>query len=215
MKQADELPNQLSDQQKNINDDSAQTGAGLSHIAALLRQHQGDSVRGAIPPVDQWNPTFCGKMNLTVKSNGEWWHEGSKINRDALIKLFASVLWREDSNYFLKTPVEKIQIEVEDAPLLVTHIEEVTSDGKRYLTCMTQTGDVVVIDEQHPVFLRDYQGELRPYINVRWDLDALIHRNAFYHLLDSGEFVEQNGSTVVSLSSGDFKFNLGDPEPSL
>lgn len=214
MKQADELPNQLSDQQKNINDDSAQTGAGLSHIAALLRQHQGDSVR-AIPPVDQWNPTFCGKMNLTVKSNGEWWHEGSKINRDALIKLFASVLWREDGNYFLKTPVEKIQIEVEDAPLLVTHIEEVTSDGKRYLTCMTQTGDVVVIDEQHPVFLRDYQGELRPYINVRWDLDALIHRNAFYHLLDSGEFVEQNGSTVVSLSSGDFKFNLGDPEPSL
>ena len=212
MKQADELPNQLSDQQKNINDDSAQTGAGLSHIAALLRQHQGDSVRGAIPPVDQWNPTFCGKMNLTVKSNGEWWHEGSKINRDALIKLFASVLWREDGNYFLKTPVEKIQIEVEDAPLLVTHIEEVTSDGKRYLTCMTQTGDVVVIDEQHPVFLRDYQGELRPYINVRWDLDALIHRNAFYHLLDSGEFVEQNGSTVVKLTSGDFEFNLGEHE---
>ena len=71
---------------------------------------------------------------------------------------------------------------------------------------------MVVIDEQHPVFLRDYQGELRPYINVRWDLDALIHRNAFYHLLDSGEFVEQNGTTVVTLTSGDFKFNLGEPE---
>lgn len=207
MKQIDKLP----DQQKNLNDDSTQTGSGLSHIAALLRQHQGDSAR-SIPPVDKWNPTYCGKMNLTVKSNGEWWHEGSKINREAMIKLFASVLWRENGNYFLKTPVEKIQIEVEDAPLLVTHIEEVTSDAKHYLTCVTQTGDVVVIDEQHPVFLRDYQGELRPYINVRWDLDALIHRNAFYHLLDSGEFVEQNGTTVVTLTSGDFKFNLGEPE---
>ena len=211
MKQADELPNQLPDQQKNLNDGTTPTRSGLSHIAALLRQHQGNGAR-AIPPVDQWNPQFCGTMNLTVKSNGEWWHEGSKINRDAMIKLFASVLWCESGNYFLKTPVEKIQIEVEDAPLLVTHIEEVSNDGKVYLTCVTQTGDVIVIDEQHPVFLRDYQGELRPYINVRWDLDALIHRNAFYHLLDSGEFVEQNGSTVVKLTSGDFEFNLGEHE---
>lgn len=211
MKQADELPNQLSDQQKNLNNDSTQTGSSLSHIVALLRQHQGDSAR-AIPPVDQWNPQFCGKMNLTVKSNGEWWHEGSKINREAMIKLFASVLWCENGSYFLKTPVEKIQIEVEDAPLLVTQIEKVESEGKNYLTCVTQTGDVVVINEQHPVFLRDYQGELRPYINVRWDLDALIHRNAFYHLLDSGEFVEQNGITTVTLTSGDFMFNLGEPE---
>ena len=201
--------NSALDQQKSPETAAPQTGSSLSSIVALLTQHDGDAAR-AIPPVDQWNPTYCGSMNLTVKSNGEWWHEGSKINRDAMIKLFASVLWSEDGKFYLKTPVEKISIEVEDAPLLVTRIEKVSTDGKEFLTCVTQTGDVVVIDQKHPVFMRDYQGESRPYINVRWELDALIHRNAFYHLLNEGEFVEQGDTTVVKLKSGDFEFDLGD-----
>ena len=201
--------NNVLDEQKSADSGTQHTGSSLGNIAALLRKHQDNGAR-AIPPVDQWNPTYCGSMNLTVKSNGEWWHEGSKINRDAMIKLFASVLWCEDGKFYLKTPVEKISIEVEDAPLLVTRIEKISTDGKNFLTCITQTGDIIVIDEQHPVFLREYQGELRPYINVRWELDALLHRNAFYHLLDEGEFVEQDGATVVKLTSGDFEFNLGD-----
>ncbi len=201
--------NTLIEHQKNTAHEHAKTGVSLSHIAALLAHHHTKAPR-SIPPVDQWNPKFCGTMNLTVKSNGEWWHEGSKINRDAMIKLFASVLWREEGEFYLKTPVEKLRIEVEDAPLLVTHIEKVSIDGKNYLTCITQTDDIVVIDAQHPVFLREYQGELRPYITVRWDLDALIHRNAFYHLLDEGEFIEHDETTVVKLKSGDFEFSLGE-----
>ena len=201
--------NSVADEQNNAEASAPQMGSSLSHIAALISKQQDNGAR-AIPPVDQWNPTYCGNMNLTVKSNGEWWHEGSKINRDAMIKLFASVLWAEDGKFYLKTPVEKISIEVEDAPLLVTHIEKVSADGKDFLSCITQTGDIVIIDKQHPVFLREYNGELRPYINVRWELDALLHRNAFYHLLDEGEFVEQDGTTVVKLTSGDFEFSLSD-----
>lgn len=189
--------------------DATATGTdSLSKIVALLKEHGTEPGR-TIPPVDQWNPARCGSMNLTVKANGEWWHEGSKITREALIKLFASVLWREpDGTYYLKTPVEKLEIEVEDVPLLVTRIEKLHTDGKDYLSAITQTGDVVVIDAQHPVFLRDYQGEMRPYVKVRWDLEALIQRSAFYHLLNEGEFVEQDGQTVVLLNSGDFGFQL-------
>lgn len=187
---------------------SVAEGASLSKIAALLKDYEGQGKR-PIPPLEQWNPQFCGTMNLTVKANGEWWHEGSKINRERLIRLFSTVLWREDDGqYYLKTPVEKLLIEVEDAPLLVTRIEKVCTDGKAYLTCITQTDDVVLINAQHPVFLREYAGEMRPYIKVRWNLEALIHRNAFYHLLNEGEFLEQHGQTVVKFSSGDFEFCL-------
>ncbi|RYY78349.1 MAG: DUF1285 domain-containing protein [Moraxellaceae bacterium] len=183
-------------------------GASLSKIAALFENGESQGKR-PIPPLEQWNPQFCGTMNLTVKANGEWWHEGSKITRERLVRLFSTVLWREnDGQYYLKTPVEKLLISVEDAPLLVTRIEKVCTDGKEYLTCITQTDDVIVIDAEHPVLLREYAGEMRPYINVRWNLDALIHRNAFYHLLNEGKFIEQNGQTVVKFSSGDFEFCL-------
>lgn len=197
-------------------------GASLSQITALV----GSTVDGQrpIPPVDQWNPTFCGTMNLQVKSNGEWWHEGSKINREPLIRLFSSVLWREGDDYFLKTPVEKIQIQVDDVPLLVNSIDQVTLnietdsetgiktetkiDAKTYLRCTTKTGDVVIVDAAHPIFMRDYNGEARPYIRVRWDLEALIQRSAFYHLINYGEFVEREGHSRVALRSGDFEFEI-------
>lgn len=208
MNEANLPKNQSESQSLTPQSEAVSPGASLSKIAALLQDYDGQSKR-AIPPLERWNPQVCGSMNLTVKANGEWWHEGSKINRERLVRLFSTVLWREDDGqYYLKTPVEKLLIEVEDAPLLVTRIETVCTDGKQYLTCITQTDDVIVIDAQHPVFLRSYAGEIRPYINVRWNLDALIHRNAFYHLLNEGEFLEQDGQTVVKFSSGDFEFCL-------
>lgn len=179
----------------------------LNQIADLVKNSSEMQGR-KIPPVDQWSPKHCGKMNLTVKSNGEWWHEGRKIQREALIKLFSSVLWREGADYFLKTPVEKIQIEVEDVPLLVNSIDQVEQDGKQYLRCATQTDDVIVVDAEHPIFMRDYEGQMRPYVRVRWDLEALIQRSAFYHLINYGEFVEQDGKTTVLLNSGDDQFSL-------
>lgn len=182
-------------------------GKSLSQIADLVK-NSAEMQGRRIPPVDQWNPQYCGTMNLVVKSNGEWWHEGSQIKREALIKLFSSVLWREDETYFLKTPVEKIQIQVEDVPLLVTQIDQVEQDGKLYLRCSTQTDDVIVVDAEHPIFMRDYQGQMRPYVRVRWGLEALVQRSAFYHLINFGEFFEQGEQTGIRLSSGDYQFSL-------
>ena len=161
-----------------------------------------------IPPLEKWNPAHCGDMDLVIKANGEWWHEGQLIRRQKMIDLFSKVLWKEEGSYYLKTPVEKIKIQVEDAPLLITSIDQVDVDGQIYLQCTTQNQDIFLIDEEHPVFMQDYQGESRPYVHVRFGLNALIQRQAFYHLVNYGELVEEAGNTTLRLYSGQSQFNL-------
>ncbi|MEC7118788.1 MAG: DUF1285 domain-containing protein [Pseudomonadota bacterium] len=177
---------------------------GLSQILA-----QADQARTrALPPLDKWNPSYCGEMDLRIAANGEWWHEGIRMTRQKLVDLFATVLWREDDRYFLKTPVEKIGIQVEDVPLLVTQVEQIEADGQTWIQCQTKTGDTVFADAEHPIFMRAYQGEMRPYILIRRNLEALIHRNAFYHLLNMADLLEQAGQPIMRLYSGGQVFEL-------
>jgi hypothetical protein len=164
----------------------------------------------SIPPLDQFNPKHCGAMDLKVKANGEWWHEGQLIKRQALIDLFSTVLWKEDGKFYLKTPVEKIEIEVEDEPLFVNQVDQVEIEGKSYIQLTTTTQDVVIVDQEHPVFMREYSGELRPYVYVRFGINALIQRSAFFHLIEMGELLENDkNETILSLQSGDFHLQLG------
>lgn len=163
-----------------------------------------------IPPLAQWNPQHCGKMDLVIKANGEWWHEGSLIKRQRMLDLFSKVLWPEAGKYYLKTPVEKIEITVEDVPLLVNQVDQIQIDGQVYLQLTTTNQDVVIIDAEHPIFMREYQGEMRPYVHVRFGLNALIQRQAFYHLLNFGELTETpNGDAQLRLQSGDLVLHLG------
>jgi hypothetical protein len=161
-----------------------------------------------IPPLHLWQPQSCGEMDLLIKANGEWWHEGQPIQRQAMIDLFAKVLWKEGQDYYLKTPSEKIKIQVEDAPLLVNQVEQIESQGIVYIQMQTQNQDVFVLDAQHPLVLRDYQGELRPYVRVRYDLDALIARSTFYHLVNLGELFIQDQHTILQLQSAQLCMQL-------
>ena len=173
-------------------------------------------------------------MDVVVKANGEWWHEGSQITRQLLIDLFAKVLWSEvDDNhhveYFLKTPVEKWQIQVEDAPLLVNQVDVINEQfgdtSKPVLQFTTTQGDVVIADEQHPIRLGlpfthatphdaglQQKQANQPYLLVRQNGDSalygLIHRNVFYHLIKLGELVEGEEGTSLILHSGDSIFTL-------
>lgn len=188
-----------------------QPDAVLAYLEQLQRQ---EDVR-TIPPLEQWHPERCGDMDLVIKANGSWWHEGRPINRQSMIDLFARVLWKEEGQYYLKTPVEKIRIQVEDAPLLVNQIEQVMIDGQSYLKCITQNQDIVMVDEAHPIVMRAFKQhdvvEYRPYISVRYGLDALIERTAFYHLIDYGQ-LQQNGQHVeLALHSGAYHFKLTMP----
>ncbi|NNH25493.1 DUF1285 domain-containing protein [Acinetobacter terrestris] len=181
----------------------------LMGITQYLKDAQTGHKR-SIPPLDQFNPKHCGTMDLKVKANGEWWHEGQLIKRQALIDLFSTVLWKEDGKFYLKTPVEKIEIEVEDEPLFVNQVDQVEIEGKTYIQLSTTTQDVVIVDQEHPFFMREYSGELRPYVYVRFGINALIQRSAFFHLIEMGELLENDkNETILSLQSGDFHLQLG------
>jgi len=147
---------------------------------------------------------------LKVLANGEWWHEGQLVKRQSLIELFSTVLWKEGHTFYLKTPVEQIEIEVEDEPLFVNQVDQVDIEGKTYLQLTTTTQDLVIVDEQHPIFMREYEGELRPYVHVRFGLNALIQRAAFFHLVELGSLQENaEGDAILSLKSGDLLLQLG------
>ncbi|MFV5492373.1 DUF1285 domain-containing protein [Acinetobacter sp. ASP199] len=181
----------------------------LTNIAQYIKDVQGSHKR-SIPPLEQWKPKYCGTMDLKVLANGEWWHEGQLIKRQTMIDLFSTVLWKEDGKFYLKTPVEQIEIEVEDEPLFVGQADQVEIDGKSYIQLTTTTQDVIIVDKEHPIFMRAFADEQRPYVHVRFGINALIQRAAFLHLVEMGELIENSeGETVLNLKSGDLDLHLG------
>ncbi len=186
-----------------------------------------------IPPLETWHPKQVVDMDMVIKANGEWWHEGTHVTRQSLVNLFASVLWKEENEsgaeYFLKTPAQKLRIKVEDAPLLINDVgivnENIDGNELSWLEFTTTTGDVVRLDDEHPLVLRNYQNssdrsndngnlesQVRPYMLVRNGLEALIGRNAFYHLTDIGQLSEVDGVTTLTLQSGTKTYQLSMPE---
>lgn len=181
----------------------------LSNITQYLKDAQ-TSHKRAIPPLADWHPKHCGSMDLIVKANGEWWHEGQLIKRQRLLDLFSTVLWKEQGKFYLKTPVEQIEIQVEDEPLLVNQVDQVEIEGQTFIQLTTTNQDVVIVDQEHPIFMRDYKGESRPYVHVRFGINALIQRSSFFHLVEMGELVEnEQGESVLSLKSGNLDLQLG------
>ncbi|MGA6103127.1 DUF1285 domain-containing protein [Psychrobacter pocilloporae] len=179
-----------------------------------------------IPPLDKWHPENIANMDLVIKANGEWWHEGGKMTRQSLVNLFATILWKEENDgvteYFLKTPVQKIRIQVEDVPLLINDVGIVKENEVSWLEFVTTTGDVVRLDDEHPISLQAYQpdnaadrideSQVRPYMPVRNGLNALIGRNTFYHLTEIGELTEHNGETILTLHSGGKSYSMTMPD---
>jgi hypothetical protein len=150
-----------------------------------LQQLSRESTSGKIPPVENWNPPLSGDMDLCIKANGDWYHEGTLMWRKPLVKLFSSILKKEGDDYFLVSPVEKWRIQVEDAPLLVTSLE-IESEGKvrdQKIWFSTTTEDKFLLGGDHLLALIKKNEQLRPYVRVRHNLDALIGRNVFYELV--------------------------------
>lgn len=171
-------------------------------IARLIASEAGEK---SLPPVHLWNPPFCGDIDMEIRRNGQWFYMGTPIGRPALVKLFSSVLRRdEDDAYYLVTPVEKVRIRVEDTPFLITSVERLQRDGKDYLQFTTQTGDIVVAGTEHPLWISYKGDEPNPYIHVRDRLHALIGRNVYYQLVDMGQerASDASGRELVVTSAG-------------
>lgn len=132
----------------------------LDALSQYIKSTKGTREERAIPPLEKWHPEDIADMDLTIKANGEWWHEGGQMTRESLVSLFATILWKEENNgnteYFLKTPVQKIRIQVEDAPLLINDVGIVYEDDMSWLEFTTTTGDVVRLDDEHPIVLKAY-----------------------------------------------------------
>lgn len=210
------------------------------HLSAYIKSKPSTRIGRPLPPLNKWHPEQVSDMDLIIKANGEWWHEGAQITRESLVSLFATILWKEDNNgvteYFLKTPVQKLRIQVEDVPFLINDVGIVTETAKNgdndalsWLEFTTTTGDVVRLDDAHPLFLRYYNSpstatertpikahhavaSVRPYMQVRDGLMAVIGRNTFYHLIEIGDLIERDGDTILIVQSGGKNYELSMPE---
>lgn len=159
------------------------------------------------PPVDQWNPPFCGDIDMRIARDGTWYYLGTPIGRAPLVKLFSSILKREGESYFLVTPVEKVGITVDDAPLLAVDFDATGLGQDQLLTFTTKTDDTAVLGTDHPLRVdrNPATGEPAPYILVRRNLWALIDRKSFYRLVDLGCHHAYHGQRWFGLwSSGQF-----------
>lgn len=223
-----------------VTNDKVSAPNGMDALSQYFKSAPSIREGRAIPPLENWHPEQVTDMDLTIKANGEWWHEGGHMTRQSLVSLFATILWKEENNgaveYFLKTPVQKLRIHVEDAPLLINDVGIVEEKGESWLEFTTTTGDVVRLDDEHPISLRAYtmkdsddnshsdksknkednentesSTQIRPYMIVRNGLEALIGRNAFYHLTEIGELTEREGETILTLQSGDNAYTLSMP----
>ena len=141
-----------------------------------------------LPPVHLWNPPFCGDLDMRIARDGTWFYQGTPIGRPGLVKLFSSILKKEDGKYFLVTPVEKVGITVDDAPFLAIDFEAEGHGRDQVLTFRTQVGDTTVAGPERPLRVVRDPGtdEPSPYVLVRANLDALIDRKSFYRLIDLG-----------------------------
>ena len=158
------------------------------------------------PPLHLWQPPLSGDIDIEIRRDGSWWHEGGQIARIELVRLFASILCREGDDYFLVTPVEKWRLRVADAPFVAVALEVVGEGADRLLVFDSNVGERVACDAEHPlrVATRD-GGEPAPYLLLRDGLWALLSRSVFYELV---ELAEARDDELIVHSRG-AAFSLG------
>lgn len=164
-----------------------------------------------LPPVHAWNPPFCGDIDMRIARDGTWFYLGTPIGRKPMVRLFSSIIRRDGDKYFLVTPVEKVGIVVDDAPFVAVDVHvEGTGEGQ-VLTFTTNVEDEVKAGADHPIRVThtDITGEPSPYLHIRTNLEALIHRNVFYRLVELAVPRDIEGECCLGVWSDGRFFALG------
>jgi len=168
----------------------------LADIARLAQENR-------LPPVEKWNPSHCGDSDMRIARDGTWFHQGSPIGREAMVRLFSTILRREpDGGYVLVTPVEKLDIAVEDAPFVAVEVKSEGEGKARRLAFRLNTGDIVSAGPEHPLTVRATDEGPRPYVLVRGGLEALIARSVYYELVNIA--IAEEGERIGLWSDGRF-----------
>jgi len=175
--------------------------SGLEAITGALSRAGGE--RKGPPPVERWNPPYCGDLDMRIAADGTWFYLNTPIGRPALVKLFASVLKREGEKYFLVTPVEKCGIQVDDAPFLAVELDVEESADGRALNFRTNVDDWVCCGPEHALRFEPEAGTggLKPYLHVRRNLWAKVTRTLFFDLVELGEEREVEGRAMFGVMS--------------
>ena len=179
------------------------TRTGLDGVAAAVKQAPG---RG-LPPVHLWHPAHCGEIDIVIKKSGLWFHEGTPIGREALVRLFSTVLRKDPDGYYLVTPVEMMKISVEDAPFTAVQVDR---DGEA-LRFTTNVGDVVEAgpDNAIRVAADPETGEPQPYLHVRRGLEARLSRPVFYELVEMADERDTPDGPTLGVTSNGVWFPVG------
>lgn len=178
-------------------------------VGDLLAQLPKDK---GLPPVHLWNPDFCGDIDMRIARDGTWYYLGSPIGRKPMVRLFSSIIRRDGDDYFLVTPVEKVGITVDDAPFVAVSVEVSGEGEQQVLRFVTHVEDEVEAGAEHPirVVIDPLTQEPSPYVHVRANLEALIHRNVFYQLVELAVVREIEGRCWLGVWSGGQFFPIGE-----
>lgn len=167
---------------------------------------------GKLPPVHLWNPEHCGDIGMEIRSDGSWWHEGSEIKRQRLVKTFSRILRKDpDEKIYLVTPYEKVIVHVEDAPFLAVRVDRAGEQGRdQTLAFLTNLDDVALAGPDLAIRVETdpETGEPSPYVKVRGELEAKMTRPVFYELVEMAEPSEKDANVFGVWSQGVF-FPLG------
>jgi hypothetical protein len=181
-----------------------QDNKALARVADAATAAQ-EPKRG-LPPVHLWNPSHVGEIDIVIRKDGVWVHEGGVIAREALVRLFSTILRKDPEGVFLVTPGEKLRIQVEDAPFVAVRVDR---EGEA-LRFTTNLGDEVVAGPENPIRIEfGEDGEPRPYVHVRRGLEALIARPVFYELAEMAEARETADGPVLGVGSQGAWFPIG------
>ena len=175
---------------------------GLARVIAA-----GQTPGRGLPPVHLWNPAHCGEIDIVIRRDGSWLHEGSPIGREALVRLFSTVLRKDPDGYHLVTPAEKLRITVVDAPFVAVRVDR---DGEA-LRFATNVGDTVEAGPDNPIRVETdpVTGAPRPYVHVRRGLEALISRSVFYELVEMSVERDTAEGPRLGVSSNGAWFPIG------
>ena len=157
------------------------------------------------PQVLDWHPERVGEIDIRIDEAGQWWHEGRQFERHSLVKLFSNILRREGDDYFLVTPVEKLRITVADVPFMAVDLNIKGEGVESEVLFTTNVGDHVLVDQQHPIEMRNG----KPYLEVRDGLQARLTTNVYYQLADRVDVRTESGAEQYVVHSCGTAFSLG------
>lgn len=182
-------------------------------LEELLKAITPDKSGRKLPPVHLWNPERCTDIEMEIRADGSWWHEGGRINREKLVRLFSTILRREeDGNFYLVTPVEKVVVHVEDAPFIAVRVDRAGETGAdQSLAFTTNVGDVAVAGPDAPLRIETDPETLEPspYVLVRGRLEAKLSRPVFYELAELAVPNRENGGETLGVWSQGVFFDIG------